>query len=882
MYQWMYKKRNEGSSLMFVIIAVAFVGILATILLRVTLINMDVKNSDRQAKRSFYQAEDVMNQVNIAVQNIAINEMETVYVGILKDYATTALNTTDEKALQTEFARQYLQGLVKKLSGSDLAVDKTDSSGTSYKLLDEYYRPSVIKSEYNEVLKATVDSGKVNEYLNMFPLAEGQKNKMTLKFSTAYNSEWSLTLHDVHVEYQNKDTKDTSEITTDFVLTVPKLSFESSNVYPEFTKYSIIGDDSVNSNLNSKGIQLNGCLYAGHEGINLNKGEVKIYGSGANVITRGDITVEQGASLDLGDKDNVITVWAENMKTKRASNESSSEAKLNVFAESYVHDDLSLDAPYSNVEFRAGKYIGYTFNKDNVIDPRVKELDSQYSSAILINGKQSSLFMGDQMQSLLLGGRAFVSRSSENEKYRVQGSKDIEMGQATSVKSDQNFMKVDEADMVDGFQNPMSYSEYNKLIKEKGTTINSKGTVYRTPLKTAVFKELRPYLNATAPVTTYVYSLSQEGEDAGTALVYLYYNFKNDAQADAFFRDYQVGRLSEMAAKMKSSEYLKFNADKSGGLDILSGDLAVVAASNVVSYSEKDGVNYNPGITNEADLKPLLSDAIYNASQYKSLQLTLTNGDWSTWNGMADSWGNAGFDLLRGTRTTSSGANEIYKDEQQVVDTVLLSKKFKGSEIDKYTFVKESEETSSDSSHENAFGYRVMEKASTVKYKAVKVNITSTIGNESPQYAYAIFVSQAENSDSINTGDLLADVKKNYEKKWGKEEGEAYKGFNAFEDTILIVANKDVNVTSNLHGIIISDGKVNLGASNITLEAQPLLVQAMFSAQKRREGNVGDNERFLHYFTCFDGLDFGEEGSVDESIVISNYVAYSNWKKNED
>ena len=47
MKQRMNTKNKKGSSLVFVIIAVAFVGILSTIILRATLINVETKGTDR-------------------------------------------------------------------------------------------------------------------------------------------------------------------------------------------------------------------------------------------------------------------------------------------------------------------------------------------------------------------------------------------------------------------------------------------------------------------------------------------------------------------------------------------------------------------------------------------------------------------------------------------------------------------------------------------------------------------------------------------------------------------------------------------------------------------------------------------------------------------
>ena len=65
MKQRMNNKNKKGSSLVFVIIAVAFVGILSTIILRVTLINVETKGTDRSIKKNFYSAEAVTDKYRI-------------------------------------------------------------------------------------------------------------------------------------------------------------------------------------------------------------------------------------------------------------------------------------------------------------------------------------------------------------------------------------------------------------------------------------------------------------------------------------------------------------------------------------------------------------------------------------------------------------------------------------------------------------------------------------------------------------------------------------------------------------------------------------------------------------------------------------------------
>ena len=68
---WNQKRRNRGSSIVIVIIAMAMIGILATTLLWMSYINYKIKVNDIRNKNSFYSAEMVMEQIVAGLQKEA-------------------------------------------------------------------------------------------------------------------------------------------------------------------------------------------------------------------------------------------------------------------------------------------------------------------------------------------------------------------------------------------------------------------------------------------------------------------------------------------------------------------------------------------------------------------------------------------------------------------------------------------------------------------------------------------------------------------------------------------------------------------------------------------------------------------------------------------
>lgn len=848
------RKRYYGASLLFVVIAVAFVGILATIVTRITVINLNIKSVDRQTKKNFYSAESVMDEVDIAVESLTADAMKTAYVDIMSEYVTTAYSTTDQNSIQVRFAYLYLKELVEKLSNgnSSIASDYTMSHGAIYDV-------KVIKEKMKDLLEADESSKSVKcwDYVD-----ETISNpNLVLTFDTSSGGERSLTLKNVRVEYYETDSngeKKSTWLKTDIKVSAPNLSFESGNIYPEFTKYSIIGDNKVSASIFSKNDVVNGSVYAGSEGLSIKgySGEANstdgetltIGGTGTNVITRGDVEVVQGGRLCLGTDESDITVWTENLNTVAGSGSSTGStapAKLTVYGNAYVHDDLSLNSPYSLVSYLSGNYFGYTFNRDNSTRAGTY-VNSNYSSAIVLNGRHSSLYMGDSMESILLGGQAYISRNYDRE---AANKKDILLGQSLSVKSDQKFYMVSNDDLADGFKNPMSWEAYQNNIADptKGTKISGG----RTPLVSEKYNQLKNLLDKTEPVTTYVVNMTMTSSSADTAMVYMYYNFRNYECANTYFKNYV--KNGDLLDRIVSSEYLKFDG-AFNGLDIdMSSNLAIFANSSLLTHVDEEKLETTDGTLDGSSETTLMANSIRYASQYKSYQLTLTDGNWTEYSADADSQGYKAFDLYDDGTVNLKETDTIFE--------ALMSKTEDNSQ---YSFVYDAANDPTANGYESISGY------GDAWIKIVPVNIGGG-------YVYAIFVAQLDSSSISSGKSVPTDVILSRA---------AAVGFNASDAnnySVMIVSNGDISVTTDLHGIVISDTEVEINATNRTMTAEPAALQAMFSAQKSVEsGGATPATDFLTYFKCFEDLKFGADEDAVDILDISKCISHANWRKNEE
>lgn len=839
MKEQLHKQNRKGSSLMFVIIAVAFVGILSTIILRVTMINVETKSTDRGVKKDFYSTEAVMDKLNIGLENICSTSMKKAYVDLLQNYSSDGLMTTDQNSVQNKFAKKYLDYLIDALApGNAISASYELAPGTEYE-------PDKIRDAMNAAFNVDdgIDVG--TKYLKI----DG-KPEMTLTYDPSdYSAEKYLTLKNVKVKYiENVNGEDMATwITTDVKLVVPKLSFEGANIYPDFTKYAIIGDDKVDAKAGISNASVIGNVYAGINGLNVSGGSnntLTIAGSSSRLVTRGDVHVQQTGGLTLGSSGNPIEVWAENYKTSVLDN-SEADATLTVYGDSYIHDDLSLDGPHSNANFMEGKYYGYMFNMDNAEDTS-QSVNSPYSSAIVINGRNSKLNMDNSMTEILLGGRAFISRKKaakltgeSDQDYQKRTNQDIPIGESISVKSNEKFYLVSKDDLTEGFSNPMSVSQYNDAVTKGKTPLNAQAT-----------KTLRSYLNTAEPVTNYVYSFSGTSTDAG--MVYFYYNFKNQSAADRYFRDYCD--KNAMSKKIVSSEYLQFGNDGKGGINIhISQNLSLLTAGNALWFNDKsNGLQSKEQSITEDNEDFLKKESIIKAAKYKSYQLTLNDGDWSNYtqsgeSGHSDPTGaDDGFDLVK-------------KDENRVFDT-LISKKDDAST--QYLFVEHAKVSGSP----NTYGFKVL--SGSIKYKAVPVDL----GNGTT--AWAVFVADT-NDSAIAAGAEPAVSISSVLSQAGV--------VDTANTPVILVSNCNVKIDCNMRGLVISHNTVSFEGTSIQITADSSSLQDMFSIQKSKEGSLGQEQSFIKYFECFKNMSLGEDVSgAQDQVDISNCIKYVNWKKNNE
>lgn len=863
------KMRYQGSALMYVIIAAAFIGILATIVLRISLANVQTKSVDRSMKKNFYGAEKYMDQVNIAMQDISKEAMQKAYVTVLSNYSSVYGSKGENAAIQSSFANNYINNLVDTFKDSNTALNGAINDKDAVLSLTEGAKYDV--KEIKEAMKSAFQVDEESDLVKSLSVDKGQPSMELCYYPVTSKQQSYLLIKNVRIDYveEVRGEKISTTETTDFKFTVPKLNIEGGSVYLDFTKYCLIGDTKVSAETSTYNALATGNVYAGEYGLHVLGGNnhgntLTIGGSSSHVITRGDIGVARTGALELGSKENPVEVWAQNYVLEPyhgAGNDA--KAILKVHGNSYIHDDLSLNGSYSTVSFSDGSYYGYSFNLDNTSD-NMTTVNSGYSSAIVINGKNCSLSMDDNMQSVLLGGRAFISREREKTQYENVSNRDIMLPQSVSIKSDQNFMLIDDAYLKDEYKNatgelvkvsnPMPMDEYRKIGDGDEKKVET-----RNLLTDSARKGFRRYLDTKNPITTYVYDLS--GTNVDSAMVYFYYNFKNQEAANQFFEDKMY--VGEMQDKAISSKYLRFGEGATGlkispRLALFSGyaynlqSKASISDTSILDKNQDPNVIV-PGISDDNE-NFWKGEAINYAAMYKSYQICLSDKDTSKYSYALNAYeeDDMGFDLQ------NKSANRIFDR--------LITK----TESGQYKFVEDATKARVDTSVKNGFVPIGSRSSMMAKSVSVKIDDKTT--------GYAIFVAD----DMIDSTSTLENAMGTDGKPVSIKVSDIYTKFGICDPApMFIVSNCNIEVDRNVNGTILSRYNISMGSVSVTADSAKL--QSMVTVQKNSEGKDEDeSKKFLTYFSDFANINFG--ASAEEAVTevnIASCISYQNWKKNK-
>ena len=528
----MKRNDNRGSSILMVILVAAGIGVMAAIALWVSLRNVQMKTTDAEIKESFYSAEGVLEQVKAGVKEKAEAAYKEAVTKDLENFAKygnssqtpagAASSTVSEKARRAEDFKKNFKDTFKR------SIDR----GTD--------------GEYNiKSISNLVDQSLLNSPTYPYAVVSAMNGGFSRDEGIVKDEDDKLVLKGIKVRYVSED-EQVSEIVTDITVAVPKPDVIASTSDLDLFDYAIIGDKGVE--VIAGNVDIKGSVYAGFsDALNKQAFVAKSYTNvglyDKTLIANGTVNVANNASLKASPNQKI---WAGNILLDGG--------RAELTGASYVADDLTLSGERSSAKI-SGTYKGYG-NDKNVAGS---------SSAIIINGKDSSIDMSGAKE-VALAGYSYIATGNErlrdNSIGEARNNKDIKMGESIAVKGNQiaylmpgEWIGTDSNKESKFGHNPLSYDEYNKLLNEKDSSgknyvlVDTKARAYKTGKTFEDYGVTKSDLDANytkifvQPIT----GISSDG------LVYFYVNLPQD-KAARYFNDFY-------AADKNRAEELKKHTD---------------------------------------------------------------------------------------------------------------------------------------------------------------------------------------------------------------------------------------------------------------------------------------------------------------------------------
>ena len=570
------RQQNQGFSLFTVLIAVSFVGILGLLILYIALSNFNMKITDLKGKDSFYTAERALEEIRTGLQEDVGNAMSKAYTQVLESYnvENRSQDSSMDRQRQSEFQDCFITELMRTLR-----VSKTEDNIYNMERLRGY-----VDLEYDNSKESLI----ITNPAGSAPVMKAVKN---VGKNTENNGVLLKNLKVIYVDEKGR----ASIICTDIRLLVPEVQFPTPSTLPDLMNMIVVADKGIICEGNeSTPTSINGSIYAGNlpaaattdpdTSIQVTSGASLNVESGDKVVCKGEISVGLNSTFTSAGS---VNLWARGLNADSVQN-------VSLSGSTYFADDLTVTGKNNNVKI-SGNYYGYGSYESATSDDCVAK--AQYeksgltgaalSSAIVINGKNTTLDLSDT-QKLMIAGRNYIA-SSKVKANRQTNTNDVVTGESLTVKGTQLAYLVPK-EVLGASGNPLTYDAYLSLLNgAEDISVNWDAAVEAWGGRT-----LRDIgVDSEKPVQTVFYN---------DGFVYFYLNF-TDAQKSADFM--QMYYQNNPTVKANMDKYLSFYfGGEDSGITVKDADsyLRYITNGNALSYSGADAqgnmqqaTSVNPG-----------------------------------------------------------------------------------------------------------------------------------------------------------------------------------------------------------------------------------------------------------------------------------------------
>ena len=442
------KKNNSGSTIVIVLLMTSFVLILSTLITTTTMINLRMKMASSQSTKSFYTAEQAVDEVRAALGVISVECFNTAYEEELtKLYSTNTTGTSiNNKDANQQMRQKYTKDLLNKmqlfagLSDSDTKINFYLGQPAGSFTIANWNVDETIKPDEKKIYTSFVDT--LNNYIeDNTKLSVEKVTKITFDVSgVSPLYSYSIGFYDCVVKYLDKS-GNYSYITFNGAVGMPDIEIDFKNDDKVgtlcFADYSLVGNGGIILPKNASAT-ISGSAYAGTGAST--KGTALTINEGANLtmaggyfVCGGNIEANNNSRLSV----NGTSLWAKNINVADGVTINSSSATLN------LQDDLTVDGENSEVNIN-GSFFGFGYEEGNLAKQR-----PNYSSAIIVNGLNSHITFGS-LGKLYVGGRAYI-KFSDDRAYAT--------GESSAVNINQEIYMIPAKLLTNGSKNPSALND---------------------------------------------------------------------------------------------------------------------------------------------------------------------------------------------------------------------------------------------------------------------------------------------------------------------------------------------------------------------------------------------------------------------------------------
>ncbi len=560
------KKNNSGSTIVIVLLMTSFVLILSTLITTTTMINLRMKMASSQSTKSFYTAEEAVDEVRAALGVISVECFNTAYEEELtKLYSTNSTGTTvNNKEANQQMRQKYTKDLLNKMQlfngvpNADTKIDFYLARPTGSFTIASW---TADDTQVDEKKIYTSFISTLNNYIeDNTKLSVEKVTKITFDVSGVdplYS--YAVGFYDCVVKYLD-NSGNYSYITFNGAVGMPDIEIDFKNDDKVgtlcFADYSLVGNGGIILPKNASAT-ISGSAYAGTG--SSTKGTALTINEGASITMAGGYFVCGGnieANNNSGLSVNNTSLWAKNINVADGVTINSSSATLN------LQDDLTVDGENSEVNIN-GSFFGFGYEEGNLAKQR-----PNYSSAIIVNGLNSHIAFGSIGQ-LYVAGRAYI-KFSDDRAYAT--------GESSAVNINQEIYMIPTKLLTNGSKNPSALNDSAASGVSFTCDINANNFFAYDLLASELYESRNAYFDTDGNLvdestleTDSTTNLITDSDIRANSKTYYYFKFKDDYARnkyanlildDTTFGTYIDERVKALGLSGTSESNYRNNAEK--------------------------------------------------------------------------------------------------------------------------------------------------------------------------------------------------------------------------------------------------------------------------------------------------------------------------------